>query len=97
MATTHNCLSHKKDNKSTLDSLRLRMIDGMEVQTIMGRIAGVGLSEVQRVRRQDGSRIIYFEDDAGRRFMIDDPAEFPPAKRLSLLNRFLAHNNLSQH
>lgn len=69
----------------------------MQTQGVIDRICGYGLFEVQTVRRADGSRFIVFEDDGGKRYMIDHPDEFSPAKRLSLLNRFLKHYGLSVH
>lgn len=69
----------------------------MQTQSVIDRICSYGLFEMQTNRRSDGTRYIIFENDAGKRFMIDHPDDFQPAKRLSLLNRFLKHYGLSTH
>lgn len=69
----------------------------MQTQSVIDRICSYGLFQAQTNRRSDGSRYIIFEDDSGKRYMIDHPDDFPPVKRLPLLNRFLKHYGLSVH
>ena len=83
--------------QSMLDGSETRFIEHMDANTVLQRIYSYGLFEVKTVRRSDGSQIIYFEDNNGGRYMIDHPKDFPAARRLSLLNRFLDHYKLSQH
>jgi len=82
------------DKQSMLDSPQTRDIEPMDVQIVFDRIASFGLFEAGVHRRKDGTRVVYFEDDHGKRYMIDHPEGFAPARRLRLLNDFLAHYGL---